>query len=109
MYRLSPYTYLIEAVLGQALGHQPIQCSPVEFVTIEPPSGQSCATYMGPYISTAGGYMTNPDATSGCQYCSFSTTDAFLNGSFNIYYDNHWRDMGIFAAFVVFNVSAYLL
>ncbi|KAI0767296.1 pleiotropic drug resistance ABC transporter [Fomes fomentarius] len=106
MYRLSPYTYLIEALLGQAIGHQPIQCSSVELVTIEPPSGQSCATYMGPYISMAGGYMTNPDATSGCQYCSFSTTDAFLNVSFNIFYENHWRDMGIFAAFVVFNMAS---
>lgn len=108
MYYLSPYTYVIEALLGQALGHQPIQCSPVELVTIEPPSGQSCAAYMGPYISSVGGYTTNPDATRACQYCSFSTTDAFLETSLNIFYDNHWRDLGIFAVFIVFNVSALL-
>lgn len=108
MYYLSPYTYVIEALLGQALGHQPIQCSPVELATIEPPSGQSCAAYMGPYISSVGGYTTNPDATRACQYCSFSTTDAFLETSLNIFYDNHWRDLGIFAVFIVFNVSALL-
>ena len=108
MYRLSPYTYLIEALLGQALGKLPIECSPVELVTIQPPGGQSCEAYMSPYISFAGGYLANPNATSDCQYCSFSTTDAFLSTSFNIFYSNHWRDIGIFAAFVVFNVSASL-
>ncbi|OSD01072.1 pleiotropic drug resistance ABC transporter [Trametes coccinea BRFM310] len=104
MYRLSPYTYLIEALLGQALGKRPIQCSSVELVTIQPPSGQSCSQYMEPYISMAGGYLTNPDATSGCQYCEFSTTDAFLGTSFNIFFSNHWRDLGIFAAFICFNL-----
>ena len=64
MYRLSPYTYLIEALLGQAIGKQPIQCSAVELVQITPPSGQTCAEYMGPYIATAGGYLTNPSASS---------------------------------------------
>ena len=108
MYRLSPYTYLIEALLGQALGRQEIRCSDVEFVTIEPPSNQSCQQYMGPYISAAGGYLTNPDATSGCQYCTFSTTDAFLESSFNIFYSHHWRNLGIFAAFICFNVSILL-
>ncbi|RDX52640.1 pleiotropic drug resistance ABC transporter [Lentinus brumalis] len=104
MYRLSPYTYLIEALLGQALGRMPIQCSDVELVTIQPPSGQSCSAYMGPYISAAGGYITNPNATSDCRYCSFSTTDAFLQTSFNIFYSHHWRNIGIFAAFICFNI-----
>ena len=105
MYRLSPYTYLIEALLGQALGKMPIQCSDVEFVTIEPVSGQTCQQYMDPFISTAGGYLNNPNATSGCQYCSFDSTDAFLETNFNIFYSHHWRNLGIFAAFVLFNVS----
>ncbi|KAI0332261.1 pleiotropic drug resistance ABC transporter [Cubamyces sp. BRFM 1775] len=104
MYRVSPYTYLIEALLGQAIGKMPIVCSPVELVTIQPPSGQSCSQYMGPYISMAGGYLTNPDASSNCQYCSFSSTDGFLGLSFNIFYSNHWRDLGIFAAFICFNI-----
>ncbi|KAI0698983.1 pleiotropic drug resistance ABC transporter [Cerioporus squamosus] len=88
MYHLSPFTYLIEALLGQSLGKMPIECSAVELVTIEPPSGMSCANYMGPFISFAGG-----------------STDAFLGSSFNIYYSHHWRDVGIFVAFICFNVS----
>ena len=70
MYRLSPYTYLIEGLLGQAIGKQEVNCAAVEFVTITPPSGMTCAGYMDSYISAAGGYLSNPDATSACQFCS---------------------------------------
>ena len=105
MYRVSPYTYLIEAILGQAVSELPIQCSDVELVTIEPPSGLSCADYMGPFMSYAGGYLTNPNSTAACRYCAYDTTDAFLETSFNIFYSHHWRNLGIFAAFIVFNVS----
>ncbi|KAF4618528.1 hypothetical protein D9613_009700 [Agrocybe pediades] len=104
MYHLSPFTYLIEGLLGQAIGQQEITCSAVEYVTINPPSGSTCAEYMGPYISFAGGYLTNPDAQEGCRFCSVRTTDQFLEHAFNIFYGNRWRDFGIFVAFCVFNI-----
>ncbi|KAF7984655.1 hypothetical protein HWV62_12906 [Athelia sp. TMB] len=105
MYHLSPYTYLIEGLLGQAIGHESITCSSTEFVTLTPPSGQTCGSYMADYISAAGGYLVNSDATSDCQFCSIATTDAFLAESFNIFYSNHWRDFGIMFAFTVFNIA----
>ncbi|KAL1743665.1 ABC-2 type transporter-domain-containing protein [Schizophyllum fasciatum] len=105
MYRLSPYTYFIEGLLGQAAGHGNVTCSDIEYVTLSPPSGQSCNDYLTPYMSMAGGYLTNPDATSDCQFCAVKTTDQFLQQSFNIFYSNHWRDFGIMVAFTVFNVA----
>ncbi|PPQ81326.1 hypothetical protein CVT25_015082 [Psilocybe cyanescens] len=105
MYHLSPFTYLIEGLLGQAIGHQDINCSPIEFVRVDPPSGQTCGAFMAPYISAAGGYLANPDATSACEFCSMRTTDQFLGTAFNIFYKNHWRDFGIFIAFSLFNIS----
>lgn len=57
------------------------------------------------YITNAGGYLTNPDATSGCQFCSVRTTDQFLGPSFNIVYSHHWRNLGFLMAFILFNVS----
>jgi ATP-binding cassette subfamily G (WHITE) protein 2 (SNQ2) len=74
-------------------------------VTVNPPSGRSCGDYMQAYISASGGYLLNPDESSNCQFCSTRTTDQFLGGNFNIRYANHWRDFGIFCAFIVFNVS----
>jgi ATP-binding cassette subfamily G (WHITE) protein 2 (SNQ2) len=105
MYRLSPYTYLIEGLLGQALGKQLINCAPVEFVTLNPPSGLSCQDYMAPFMSYAGGYLSNPEATSDCQFCSSRTTDQLLELNFNIFYGHRWRNVGFMVAFIVFNVS----
>ena len=34
MYRLSPYTYLIEGLLGQAIGRQTVECAAVELVQV---------------------------------------------------------------------------
>ncbi|PIL29236.1 ATP-binding cassette transporter [Ganoderma sinense ZZ0214-1] len=104
MYRVSPYTYLVEALLGYALGHQPITCSSVELVPITPPAGQTCEQYMGPYISQVGGYLADPSATDTCRFCQYQTTDEFLENSFNIFYAHHWRDLGIFIAFIAINV-----
>ena len=59
---------------------------------------------MSPYISRAGGYLVNPNSTEDCRFCSFRNTDEFLDLSFNIKYSNRWRDVGIFIAFIVFNV-----
>lgn len=108
MYRLSPYTYLIEGLLGQALGRQDINCSPVEFVQLSPPSGQTCQSYMENFMSFAGGYLSNPEATEACNYCSSRTTDQFLINSFNIFYEHHWRNLGFMLAFTAFNVSLAL-
>ncbi|KAF7316625.1 Brefeldin A resistance protein [Mycena chlorophos] len=108
MYRVSPFTYLIEGLLGQALGKHPITCSSVELVRLNPPSGQTCAAYMAPYIGFAGGYLTpeTQNATSGCEFCSTATTDQLLERNFNIFYSHHWRDLGLLFAYIGFNIFA---
>ncbi|KAJ7757814.1 hypothetical protein DFH07DRAFT_958679 [Mycena maculata] len=100
MYRVSPYTYLIEGLLGQALGRHDITCSPVELITMDPPSGQTCGEYLGTYISNAGGYVTNSSAPSCCEFCSTATTGQFLGSNFNIYYSHHWRNAGLLFAYI---------
>ncbi|KAM6501505.1 pleiotropic drug resistance ABC transporter [Amanita muscaria] len=110
MYHVSPYTYLIGGLVGQAVGHQPIQCAPKEFNTVEPPSGTTCGSFLGPFISRQGGSVANPGSTSGCLFCSSATTDQFIGPKFNIFYSQHWRNLGIFCAYIVINIGAiYLL
>ena len=91
------------------MGQQQINCSPVEFVTITPPSGQTCSQYMDRYISSSGGYLTNPDATSSCQFCGVRTTDELLGANFNIFYRHHWRNFGFMIAYIIFNVRSLSL
>ncbi|KAF9461727.1 pleiotropic drug resistance ABC transporter [Collybia nuda] len=109
MYYVSPYTYFIEGTLGQALGRQSIACAPVELVTLTPPSGQTCGAFLQTYISNAGGYVANPDATSACDFCAFATTDQFLGASFNIFYSHHWRNAGILFGYILFNIAALFI
>jgi ATP-binding cassette, subfamily G (WHITE), member 2, SNQ2 len=79
----------------------------VEIVRINPPVGKSCGKYMAAYISTAGGYLTNPDALTDCEFCGIQTSDQFLAVTFNIFYDNRWWDVGIIVGFIGLNVSRW--
>jgi CDR ABC transporter len=92
-----------------AVGGYPINCATKEFATLEPPSGSTCISYLQSYISRHGGYLANPDATSGCSFCSARTTDEWFGPAFNMSYSHHWRDLGIFVAYIIFNVSFLFL
>jgi hypothetical protein len=58
---------------------------------------------MAPYIALAGGYLTDANATSECNFCAMSSTDTFL-AAFNIYFSNRWRDFGLMWVYVIFNI-----
>ena len=92
-----------------AVGRELVNCAPKELVTLQPPSGQTCGAYMNNFISASGGYLTNPNSTSNCQYCSARTTDQFLEFSFNIFYSHHWRNVGIVLGVTLFNVSTLVI
>jgi ATP-binding cassette subfamily G (WHITE) protein 2 (PDR) len=106
MYRVSPFTYLVSAVLSVGLSGTSVDCSSTELLTLSPPSaGMTCETFLGPYLQIAGGYVTNPNATTNCQLCTVSTTDSFL-AALSIFYSDRWRNIGILFAFVGFNIFA---
>ncbi|KAF8597195.1 hypothetical protein BDV93DRAFT_539338 [Ceratobasidium sp. AG-I] len=53
MYRLSPFTYLIEGMVVNGIGRMAVSCSATEIQILSPPSGQTCQSYMSQYISRA--------------------------------------------------------
>jgi ATP-binding cassette subfamily G (WHITE) protein 2 (SNQ2) len=109
-YHVSPFTYLIQGLVGQTLGRQRIECAPKEYAIAQPSSGQSCSAFFAQFIQQSGGYLSNPDAMSDCSFCSARTTDELFGPSFNIYWSQHWRDLGIMCAYILFNfTAAYLL
>lgn len=69
----------------------------------------TCSQYLNPFISFAGGYLTNPDATASCNFCSVSSADQFLASGFNIFYDHAWRNFGFMVAYIAFNVCSLIL
>lgn len=106
MYRLSPFTYLVSAVLSTGLSGNKAVCSKAEYLNLAPAvAGQTCSDYLTPFANATGGYLLNPDATSDCQYCLISTTDQFL-AEVDIHFADRWRNFGILFAYVVFNLAA---
>jgi len=74
MYYISPVTYLIGGVLSAVLNDVPVVCAPSELVNFDPPNG-TCGAYAAQYLTTAIGYLVNPDANTDCQYCSLSNAN----------------------------------
>jgi ABC-type multidrug transport system permease subunit/ABC-type multidrug transport system ATPase subunit len=93
MYRVSPFTYLVSAMLSTAVANTDVYCAANEFLHFAPPNGLTCAEYMEPYIKTFSGYLQDPENTSMCSYCTISKTNVFL-ASVQSNYDDRWRNFG---------------
>jgi ATP-binding cassette subfamily G (WHITE) protein 2 (SNQ2) len=102
IYYLNPSTYWIGGVLAATLHNQPVQCTDMETAVFNAPPGQTCGAYASDFLTSAAGYLLNPEATSGCMYCPYSTGDDYLSG-LNIKAADKWRDFGIFLAFCCSN------
>ena len=105
MYRVSPFTYLVSAMLSTGVAGTKATCENVEYLHFSPPSNQTCQEYMSDYIKQFGGYLLNPGATNECTFCSMSDTDSFLAGV-SSYYEDAWRNFGFMWIYIVFNIFA---
>lgn len=105
MYRVSPFTYLVSAMLSTAVSGTNVVCEDVELLRFDPPSNTTCGDYMAAYIKTAGGYVSNPEATSQCGFCQMSSTDTYL-AQVSSYYKDAWRNFGFMWVYIVFNIGA---
>jgi ATP-binding cassette, subfamily G (WHITE), member 2, PDR len=104
MYRLSPFTYLVDAMLSVGVANAPATCSSIEIRHFEPPSGQTCGQYLEAHLTLFDGSLANPNSTSDCQLCEMTTTNAFLT-SMHSSYDHRWRNFGLLWVYIIFNIS----
>ncbi|KAE8262419.1 hypothetical protein A4X03_0g2469, partial [Tilletia caries] len=108
LYQLDPFTRLVGGLVANELGGLEIRCADQEFTRFDPPSGQSCQQWAGPFVSSSGGYLNNPDATSQCLYCPYSVGDEFLP-QVGLVFGTRGRDIGIFCAYIAFNIAVLLV
>ena len=101
-YWVNPSTYWISGVLAATLTGQPIECKETETAMFNVPSGQTCASYAGGFLSQSPGYLLNANDTSNCMYCPYASGDEYLT-TLSIRADQKWRDFGIFFAFCISN------
>jgi ATP-binding cassette subfamily G (WHITE) protein 2 (PDR) len=104
LYRASPLSYWVSAVLSTGLVNVEVTCASNEVVEFLPPQGQTCGEYMQDYVSRAGGYLLD-DNTTKCQFCRIQDTNIFL-AEVNAVYSTRWRNVGIFWVYIVFNIIA---
>jgi ABC-type multidrug transport system permease subunit/ABC-type multidrug transport system ATPase subunit len=107
MYRVSPFTYLVEGMLSTAVKDASVTCLSVDYLRFPPPSGQSCESYMAPYLDSLGGYLLDGQSTTNCSLCQISSTNTFLE-SVSINPNNSWRDFGLMWVYVIFNIFGAL-
>ncbi|XEU95216.1 hypothetical protein FSHL1_000500 [Fusarium sambucinum] len=104
MYRASPFTYVVEGLMGTSMANADAGCEPNELINFNAPNGTTCGDYMKTYLSEVGGYIVSGSA-SECQYCTISGTNRFLESK-SMSYDNRWRDFGLLWVYCVFNIAA---
>ena len=107
MYRVSPFTYLVDGMLSTGLANTQVVCSGIEYVRFNPANGLTCGEYMAPYIAALGGYVRDPNATTQCEFCPISDTNVFL-ATVASSYSHRWRNFGIMWAYIVFNIALAL-
>jgi len=105
MYRVSPFTYLVDGMLSVAVANTDVVCAAAEYRHFMAPAGETCRDYMKDWIGVNGGYLQDPDALGTCSFCSISSTNQFLNAVSSSYADR-WRNFGILWAFIIFNAFA---
>ncbi|KAK9470227.1 ABC-2 type transporter-domain-containing protein [Dipodascopsis tothii] len=103
MYRVSPFTYLVEGMLAVGLANTEVVCDPLELVHITPRAGATCGEYMSDYIAINGGKVTNPSSTDTCYFCTASDTNVFL-ASVTTKYSHRWRNFGLMFVYIIANV-----
>lgn len=106
MYRVSPFTYLVEGMLTTAVADTNVICAANEYLMFAPASGQTCETYMQPFIDAAGGYLEQStlQSTTECSFCMLGDTNVFLSQVASNP-DNMWRDFGLMWVYIAVNIA----
>lgn len=108
IYYLNPFTFLMGSLLVFTTYDVPVVCSENELAVFNTPDGQTCASYLAEYMAGEGARtnLLNPDATSQCEVCVYTTgTDYLATLNLPDYYDG-WRDAAIV---VIFAISSYAM
>ncbi|KAL9032882.1 MAG: hypothetical protein Q9180_006251 [Flavoplaca navasiana] len=108
LYRATPLSYYINALMSTALAGVPITCAPNELVTFSPPINETCGSYLATYLDASQANLLNPSAQDVCNVCPYKETNAVL-GLYGIEFEQRWRNWGITVAYNVINVLLAML
>ena len=78
-YKVSPLLYFGDGVTTNALQGLNLTCTGSQVSTFEPPPGISCIDYAQNFLTTATGYLINPDSNSSCEYCRYKNGQSYVS------------------------------
>jgi ABC-type multidrug transport system permease subunit len=94
--------------LSNVLHDTVVTCTPLETNIFQPPQGQTCGQFLGPFLKIGFGALYNPNATANCEYCRYSTGDQYLV-TLDYNWGDRWRNFGLIWVYVFFNLGMLLL
>lgn len=114
---LTPFTYLIEGIMGTALADSVVRCNRDELQQVIPPAGQDCRSYMSAFTSTVdeplqpgqdlGYYQVESDGA--CSYCQFRDASIYLErlSAHDLHLTPHhrFRNLYIILGYIIFNIA----
>jgi ATP-binding cassette, subfamily G (WHITE), member 2, PDR len=107
MYCVSPLTYFLEGLAVAGLYNTRISCSSIEelYLPLAVESiSQNCGEYLSSLARSMNSRIINPSSEADCRFCPISEVNIVLEG-FGMT-TNIWRDAGLMAAYVMFNIVA---
>lgn len=108
LYQLDPFTRLIGGMVVTELHGRDVSCADVELNRFNAPDDQTCGKYMESFFENGGaGYLVK-NATQVCEYCAYKIGDQFY-ATFSMDFNNRWRDLGIFIAYIGSNLIILFL
>ncbi|KAJ5177141.1 uncharacterized protein N7482_003018 [Penicillium canariense] len=108
LYQLDPFTRLIGGMVVTELHGRPVTCTAMELNSFQAPANETCGEYMQPFFERGGNGYLLENATQTCKYCAYKIGDQFYS-AFSMDFDNRWRDLGIFIAYVGSNLIILFL
>ncbi|OJZ80196.1 hypothetical protein ASPFODRAFT_223676 [Aspergillus luchuensis CBS 106.47] len=99
-----PMRYYFGGSVGNVLHGLKARCSPRDFTLFDPMVNQTCGEYASAFLISSPGYISNPDSTSNCSYCPYSTGDDY-SATLGYGYSTKWRDFAVFLGFCFTNIA----
>jgi ABC-type multidrug transport system permease subunit len=104
---LDPFHYYIEGLTVNELDGYQVHCNQRDLLVFNPPPGQTCGQYSQEFLTYAPGYLANPNDSQLCGYCPYTVGNDYFD-TLGWSASHKWRNLGIIAAFWIFNIIVFL-
>ena len=71
MYNVSPFTYVVQALVTPLVHNKKVVCNPHEYNIMDPPSGKTCGEFLSTYMGNIDSFRWQLDLPNNRYYCPY--------------------------------------